>query len=111
MLNSYTRYFNIKHGRKGPLWEARFKSVRAETDQQLLHLTRYVHLNPATAKLVETPAEWSFSSYKEYLYPGTSDICTFKDVLMISPDTYKEFVEDRLGYQRELAEIKALLLE
>jgi putative transposase len=111
MLNSYTRYFNIKHGRKGPLWEARFKSVLTETDQQLLHLTRYVHLNPATAKIVENPVEWSFSSYREYLDPGTSDICTYQDVLMINPNTYKEFVEDRIGYQRELAEIKALLLE
>lgn len=44
VLNSYTRYFNTKHKRKGPLWEARFKSVLVESDEYLIHLTRYIHL-------------------------------------------------------------------
>src|SRR3990167_9648627 len=48
-LNSYTKYFNTLHKRKGPLWESRFKNVLVETDNQLLHLTRYIHLNPVTA--------------------------------------------------------------
>ena len=35
VLNSYTRYFNIKHKRKGPLWQGRFKNVLIESDEQL----------------------------------------------------------------------------
>jgi hypothetical protein len=38
--NSYTRYFNTKPGRKGPLWEGRSKSVLVKADEQLPHLTR-----------------------------------------------------------------------
>ncbi|MBN1870037.1 MAG: transposase [Candidatus Omnitrophica bacterium] len=64
--NSYARYFNIKHTRKGPLWEGRFKNVLVKTDEQLLHLTRYIHLNPVTANLVSSPEDWVFSSYAEY---------------------------------------------
>jgi putative transposase len=55
ILNSYSRYFNIKHNRKGPLWEGRFRKVLVGSDEQLLHLTRYVHLNPVTACLVDKP--------------------------------------------------------
>ncbi len=35
ILNSYTKYFNIKHDRKGPLWEGRLKKVLIEDDEQL----------------------------------------------------------------------------
>ena len=56
--NSYTRYFNLKHKRKGPLWETRFRSILIKTDEQLLHLTRYIHLNPVTAHLVNEPEKW-----------------------------------------------------
>ncbi|HBU69442.1 MAG TPA: hypothetical protein DEE98_03555 [Elusimicrobia bacterium] len=113
ILNSYTKYFNTKHGRKGPLWEDRFKSIRVENDEYLLHLTRYIHLNPTTAALVERPEEWLASSYKEFL--GSTDIsdpiCRFDDLIEIKPKEYKVFVEDRIGYQQELHKIKTLLLE
>jgi len=112
ILNSYTRYFNVKHKRRGPLWEAKFKNVLVGNDEQLLHLTRYLHSNPTTALLVEKPEEWIYSSYKEYL--GENDevaLCDFKDVIDINPKSYRKFVNDRISYQRELAKIKSLLLD
>lgn len=113
ILNSYTRYFNTKINRKGPLWEGRFKNVSVETDEQLLHLTRYIHLNPVTAYLVNKPEEWPASSYQEYLLKVNDKdrICKYEDILEIEPTSYKNFVEDIASYQRELATIKELLLE
>lgn len=113
MLNSYTRYFNAKHRRKGPLWEGRFKRILVETDEQLIHLTRYIHLNPVTAYLVDRPEYWEFSSYREYLgeMPAKDRICEFEGVLEIIPDEYKKFVDNQISYQRELAAIKKLTLE
>ena len=113
ILNSYTRYFNTKHNRKGPLWESRFKSVLVETDEQLLHLTRYDHLNPVTAHLVDRPEDWEFSSYREYIgqVAGLSAICQFDDILEIKPSSYRKFVNDRISYQRELAKIKNLIVD
>lgn len=111
-LNSYTRYFNTCHKRKGPLWEQRFKNVLVENDEQLLHLTRYIHLNPVTASLVKKPEEWQFSSFLEYL--GTNSqrsICSFDDLLKISPKEYKKFVNEHIDYQKELKKIKDLCLE
>ncbi len=113
ILNSYSRYFNIKHRRKGPLWEGRFKRILVESDEYLIHLTRYLHLNPVTAHLVDMPEKWLYCSYNEYLSNSSLDscLCKYDDVLDIKPASYKEFVEDRISYQRELAKIKNLLLE
>lgn len=112
ILNSYSRFFNTKHKRKGPLWEAKFKNILVNSDEQLLHLTRYIHLNPATAHLVEKAENWQFSSCNEYLkLKSNMVICDYDDLLEIKPVVYKKFVNDRLAYQRELAKIKALILE
>jgi len=112
ILNSYTRYFNTKHNRKGPLWEGRFKNVLVETDEQLLHLTRYIHLNPVTACLIDNPEQWTASSYEEYLSIEENDkICNYEGILDIKPNTYKNFVHDRISYQRELAKIKSFLID
>lgn len=113
LFNSYARYFNIKHGRKGPLWESRFKNVLVESDEQLLHLTRYVHLNPTTSFLVAKPEEWTFSSYGEYIFDMSDEekICKTEGLLDIDKRDYRKFVEDNIDYQINLAEIKSLTLE
>jgi len=113
ILNSYSRYFNTKHRRKGPLWEGKFKNILVKTDEQLLHLTRYIHLNPVTANLVNKPENWTTSSYREYLLElnNKEGVCCYNDILNINPISYRKFVEDRIAYQKELATIKGLLLD
>lgn len=112
ILNSYTRYFNNKNIRKGPLWEGRFKSVMVETDEQLLHLTRYLHLNPTTSLLVESPEGWEFSSYREFIGKIKEDtLCKNSEYLNISPEEYNDFVMSRREYQQELGKIKHMCFE
>ena len=108
ILNSYSRYFNIKHSRKGPLWAGRFQRVLVETNEQLLHLTRYVHLNPVSAYLVNNPEDWLASSYREYIFKniGKTALCEYNGVLEIESKSYEKFVESRISYQRELTKIK-----
>lgn len=111
--NSYSHYFNIKHKRKGPLWVGPFKNVLVESDEQLRHLTRYLHLNPVTAHLTDKAENWQFSSYHEYITPSKvkRSLCQFKHLLDIQPKRYRKFVEDQIDYQRELATITHLALE
>ena len=113
ILDSYSRFFNLKHGRKGPLWESRFKNKLISTDELLLHITRYLHLNAVTAYLVDRPENWLYSSYKEYLGETNdkSAFCHFNDVLDINPVAYQKFVSDQIGYQRDLQKIKKLIIE
>lgn len=110
VLNSYARYFNTKHHRKGPLWESKFQNVFVKTNEQLLHLGRYQHLNPVTALLVGRPEQWKYSSYNEYI-SGEEQICQFNDLLKIDPKQYRKFVNDRISYQRRLAKIKKLAID
>lgn len=112
-LNGYTRYFNTKHKRKGPLWESEFKNVLVKNDDQLLHLTRYIHLNPVTASIVNKPENWTFSSYNEYASQTKKEpiICNFNGVMEINPLLYRKFVNDRISYQRGLAIIKKLKID
>ncbi|MFH2136929.1 MAG: transposase [Candidatus Omnitrophota bacterium] len=112
ILNSYTRYFNVKTKRKGPLWESRFKNVAVQNDEQWHHLTRYLHLNPVTARLVDSPENWKYSSYEDFLQKESSQYISKQDDLeYMEPNRYKDFVNSQIDYQRQLAIIKNLCLE
>lgn len=113
VLKSYSKYFNIKHNRKGPLWESRFKNVRVEEEEQFLHLTRYVHLNPVSSGLVDKPQEWKYSSYGQYTKAGDTQFCAcdLDGLFDMKPADYHKFVEERIEDQRELEKIKHLILD
>jgi len=114
--NSYAKYFNIKRKQNGPLFQSRFKAIRIETNEQLIHVSRYLHLNPHTAYIVKNLKElknYPYSSFIEYLGKTKESIC-HKELLLSqfeSMQDYKRFVFDNADYQRELAKIKHLLLE
>ena len=44
----YTMYFNIKYERTGSLFEGRYKTKSIDSDEYLMHLSRYLHLNPVS---------------------------------------------------------------
>lgn len=112
-LNAYARYFNVRYKRKGTLWMSRFKNVLVENDEQLLHLTRYLHLNPVSAGLVRKADNWPYSSYREYVerksiqWPMTK----FDELIDMTAAKYRRFVEDHADYQRALAKIKKQVLD
>jgi putative transposase len=109
--NSFTRFFNIKFKRKGPLWQSAFKAVRIKNNEQLLHVSRYIHLNPTTNALVDDPKDWRYSSYNEYINNERILKNYANEISINTPVTYKKFVEDRKDYQRKLKMIKKLIFE
>lgn len=112
ILNSYSKYFNSKYNRKGPLWEGRFKNVLVDNDNQLLHLSRYIHLNPSSADIIQNPFDWRYSSLNEYMDKRTQDqICNFKEIIQLSAKQYDKFVTDHQDYQRSISLIKYALIE
>lgn len=54
IANGYAKYFNTKYHRVGSLFQGPFKAVLVETDEQLLHLSRYIHINPVVSGVVAT---------------------------------------------------------
>jgi hypothetical protein len=63
---SYTKAINQRFKRVGSLFQGRFQSIHVDRTEYLVHLSRYIHLNPVKAGLVQQPGEWEFSSYLEY---------------------------------------------
>lgn len=123
----YVQYFNKRHQRVGPLFQNTYKAILIETDEQLLHLSRYIHLNPIKDSNKEVSLQRSlqrsllnsYSSYADYLgkrktkwlqpdeilsFFKTSQKTSLKDIL-----SYQSFVED---YQQSSEEIlQNLILE
>jgi putative transposase len=64
---SYTLYFNKRHGRTGHVFEQRYKAMLVDKDNYLLQVSRYIHLNAVSAKIVERPQDFRWSSYGAYL--------------------------------------------
>lgn len=111
--NSYAKYFNIKRKRKGPLFEGTFKAVRVETNEQLLHLSRYIHLNPLVGYVTHDLNSYKWSSYPEYLGHSELQICS-RDIIIDqfqSSKDYEKFVLDQEDYGKKLEAIKHQLLE
>ncbi len=69
LMTGYAVTFNLRHRRAGHLFQNRYKSVVCEEDTYLLELTRYIHLNPLRAKLVE-----DLKSLDKYPWSGHSAI-------------------------------------
>jgi putative transposase len=92
---SYTKAINKRFERVGALFQGKFQALRVDRTEYLLHLSRYIHLNPVEAGLVQHTQDWEFSSYREYagLRQGT---LPSPDVVLSqfpSRDAYRRFVE------------------
>src|SRR3989344_6204884 len=113
LSNSYSHYFNTKHERVGPLFQSRFKNVLIETDDQLTHLSRYIHLNPLVSGVTNKLSEYPWSSYVTYLQKSKSEIVDPAPILehFTSPEAYEEFVSNQISYARELEKIKHLTFD
>lgn len=113
--DSYTKYFNLKNDRVGPLMQGNFKAIRVETDEQLIHLSRYVHINPYIGNVVQRKEllVYPFSSLPAYL--STEDFVFLNKDLVIghfpSAREYKRFVLNQADYKKSQLHINHLMLE
>lgn len=102
--NSYTRFYNMRNNRKGPLWQSEFRCSHITTNEQLLHVSRYIHLNPVTDNLVQDPRSWTYSSYTLYLQQEILN--SLKQISIRTPQSYEKFVLNNKDYQRRLKSIR-----
>lgn len=112
---SLAKYHNTRYGRIGPVFQGRFRAVRIESDEQLLHLSRYIHLNPYSSyvvKRLDQLAHYKWSPLREFIMAG-KEVCNPLTVLdhFSNRSAYRQFVFDYGGYQRTLRDIRHLLIE
>lgn len=112
--DSYTKYFNTKHARIGPLFQGAFKVVHISNDEQLIHLSRYIHLNPVVSYVIKDRdlLYYPWSSLNDYLSASTN-LINPQDVLNFfkSSGVYLKFILDQSDYGKQLENIKHLILE
>ena len=100
----YSGYFNRKYRRVGPIFQGRYKAVLVNTDEQLLHLSRYINLNPHV-KLHLSVKDWQKITWPYSLpeYFRQRNTTWVKPQLVLdyfnktSPNTrYMEFMDNSL---------------
>lgn len=74
---SIAKYINIKNDRLGPLFESRFKSKHINSNEYLLHLSLYIHLNPLDFIIGKDWREhklknWPYAKKQLLTYPWSS---------------------------------------
>ncbi len=130
LANSYTRYFNLKNKRVGALFQGSFQAKEIRSEESLLQVTRYVHLNPTSSSKTNPygtlkPEDYPYSSYRQWinleqLNPKGLNVLNVDslDQEQISkwidfaggPRSYKKFVESKIGVNTEVG-IESLVVE
>lgn len=60
----YARYVSEAHQRDGALWEDRYDAIPIHVARYLLSCMRYIELNPVRARLVASPEQYRWSSFR-----------------------------------------------
>jgi len=124
--SGYTNYFNLKYKRVGSLFQGRFKAISVENDNYLMHLSRYIHLNPV--ELIEPDwkingirnlsksnrflEKYRFSSYQDYIGKKNFPSITQRDFInqyFKNTKEYKKFVQEWASIQTD--DLKDIILE
>jgi len=113
LFNAYVQAVNRQQGRTGTLFEGRFRHVWVDQEEYLIHLCRYIHLNPVKAGLVHSPEAWPYSNYLEWigLRNGTLKDEAFIREQFPTPDSYRRFVMDGRDEMRMWQRIEGYILE
>lgn len=117
----YAMRFNKEKERIGHVFQDRYKSEIISNENNLIHVIRYIHNNPAKAKMVKSLSDYKWSSYNEFTLEDKSNIisneqkslvlklsngvCKFIDFHKADDgNEYLEIKEDRDRYRIEKAQ-------
>jgi putative transposase len=115
--NGYVQYFNRKNGRKGVLFETRFKRIEVVTDAHFIHLPYYIHSNPLdladygwrSREIKNRQAAWEFlenyrwSSHLDYIGKENFPSVTQRDFLL---DFWGGTDQYRAAFKRWIEDMK-----
>jgi len=120
LCTRYSMYFNRKYKRVGPLFQGVYKAVLVESEEQLLHLSRYIHLQALGLQGLALQTKQP-SSYPNYLGQIPQEWVKPNQILSFFKTaqrrgyryflSYQSFVEDHKEEEVGLAIINKLTLE
>lgn len=118
LSSNYATYYNQKYGREGSPFQDTYKAVMVRSEEQLLHLSRYIHLNPVEVAGREGLKNYQPSSYVSYMDAPTPTWLKPESVLVRFGEklSYLDFVESYLKLnehekEKEREEIADLMID
>ncbi len=111
--NAYVQGVNKKRKRRGTLYQGKPQYRVVEHEYYLMHLCRYIHLNPIKHNVIKDINHWKYSNYHERI--GTRKGSLFEPdfipVLFTDKKLYQEFVEDYIPVMKDFSMLKDYSLE
>ena len=98
---SFSKYINIKYKRIGHVFQDRFKSVRIETNSQLMLISSYIHMNPVKDFVTEKPEEYRWSSYGDFIFDRKNSIL-HKQFLIEVFGSIKNFINENTKMYKKI---------
>lgn len=97
----YAKYFNRKYDYIGHLFQGRYHGEFIKSNRQMLETSRYIHLNPVKANMVQWPEEYEWSSYNMYIGLKKENLISSSKILdyfeMESREKlYRDYVESAM---------------
>ena len=113
---AYTTYFNKKRQRAGHLLQGRFKAILVDMDEYCKELSRYIHLNPIRAKMIDNLHDYRWSSYLDYIGNRNPPAWLERNFILgyfgkkpsIAQKNYREFIESRLDKKYSINSIPVI---
>lgn len=111
VCTNYVMYFNKNYDRTGTLFQGIYKAVLIKNDEQLLHLSRYIHLNPLANRNYPLNKKRhlllnSYSSYADYLGKRKTPWLHPEEILSFFKSSRKTSLKDILSYQSFVEDYK-----
>jgi putative transposase len=86
----YAKYFNKKYHHSGHVFEKRYGAELVDNSEYELELSKYIHLNPLKASMVNRLEDYPWSSYPVYAGLVQSSLVETKQILSYFPEPQKE---------------------
>ena len=99
-MSKYSRYFNTKYKRVGPIFQGKLKAVAVTSEEQFTYLSKYIHRNPLAILPARSDlAGYKYSSYQNYLRLFEQSWIKTDEILSLFSKTnprssYRQFVEE-----------------
>lgn len=103
VCTNYVMYFNNKYEREGTLFQGKYKAALIETDIYLLHLSRYIHLNPYPGS---DPLSYPYSSYSYYMGNKNANWVKPQEILNFFKSAERVSLRDFFSYESFVEDFK-----
>jgi len=110
VMTGYVAYYNYRYKKSGRLFQGVYKGSQINSDAYFIHLSRYIHLNPAD---IGDYKSYEYSSYKHYTDQVETPLwLTPKSAIQgMSASEYEKYCDEYMSYRAELKKLNEIFAD